>query len=80
MVTRKVLILINKNFFDKEYVKSEIKAERYEDDFFFDCPKDLGEAVKFIQSMDEVWCFGNCEELPLYKVCVELGSDIWRMA
>jgi hypothetical protein len=69
---KKVFVIIAKEF-TLEEVKQEIKEEEYDFAFHFE-----GD-IQLIDECDEVWTWGEVEDMALYKICKEYGTDIWAM-
>jgi hypothetical protein len=65
--------------FTKEDVIKDIKEEGYKHQFFFANFNDATKARVALADSDEVWCFGDCQDIVYYKIAKERGSDIWQM-
>jgi len=75
----KVYIIYNDSKFSKDNIIYDIKQEGYKHFFFFPKDREKEFNLEFLKSSKEVWVFGECEDMPDYKLAVELGLDIWRM-
>jgi len=75
----KVYVIFDKNMYSKEDIVKIIKEEGYKHDFYFG---NLGQhefADCYLNEADEVWLFGNCNDIPDYQLAIQIGSDCWRM-
>jgi len=80
MEIKKIYLIFEDNTMKKEDIDIDLKAEGYPHIFCFG--KNVADKDKkfHISVSDEVWVFRNCEDILDYKIAVELGKDIWRMA
>lgn len=73
------MILFDKTKFTKEEIVAELKAEGYKHNFIFANKIDLDYAKDYMRKCEEVWCFGDCEEMFMYMMATDEGMDIWTM-
>lgn len=73
-----VLLLFDKNQYDKESIENIIEEEDYPFNFLIDSG-DLKFKPSSIKEFDEIWTFGFVKDLPSYQTALECGADIWEM-
>jgi pentose-5-phosphate-3-epimerase len=79
MDIRNIMIIFNKEQFTKEEIVADLKAEGYKHNFIFANKIDLDYMKDYLKKVDEVWCFGDCEDMWLYEMFSNEGMDIWNM-
>lgn len=80
MDVRNVFILFNEVDFTKEDIVADLKAEGYKHNFIFGFKLSQENLGDYLRKCDECWVFGNCSEMPEYKVSNDLGVEVWQMA
>ena len=73
-----VYVIFNPEQYTEEKIINIIKEEGYEHNFFFH-RKTISDKTIHMKVADEVWTFGNVEDLEDYKMAIEFGLDVWEM-
>lgn len=50
---------------------------RHKYKFFTDVPQEMHRL--YLDEVDEVWVFGDVEDLEVYKLAILCGCDVWVM-
>lgn len=80
MDVRNVYVIFDITKYSKEQIIGEFVSERYRHNFMFDNMVFPDAVIKdYMDKSDEIWCFGNCEDMRAYKIAIEKGADIWNM-
>lgn len=74
-----IYVIFNPRKFKREDIIVDLKSERYPHRFFIAERQPVDKKRKGISLADEVWCFGNCEQMHDYQLAKEMGKDIWQM-
>ena len=73
-----VFVIVGKEW-TKEKVVDEIVAEGYKHNFTFNIGQNFTEMVKCLNISNEIWLFGDCDGLEIFKYVERNGFEIWRM-
>lgn len=79
MDIKNILIIFDKNKFTKESIIEDIKSEEYKHNFLFYSDIESPKVMEYLGIVDEVWTFGNCDDIDAYKSAIVYGADIWKM-
>ncbi len=79
-LTKKVFILYDSEKYSKKMIMDDLFEEKfpYSFKFYSDLRDEL--VSLYVMEADEVWVFGEVEELPAFKLAMQEGKDLWHMA
>lgn len=75
----KNIYVITGEGWNRDSIVEEIEAEDYDHDFYFGQSGKLINDLVDMVSADEVWCFGECDDLPVYEHAIKFKLDLWKM-
>ncbi len=80
-IGKKIFVIVNYNNYTKSQVQSELEQESFPYEFVFasQCSNKVRTLRNRLDTCNEVWYFGECENMKEYKLASELGCDIWKM-
>lgn len=73
-----IFVIIGKGW-TKEKVIEDIVEECYKHNFNFSVGQNFSDMIKNLNISNEVWTFGDCEGLEIFKYVERNGFEIWRM-
>ena len=80
MALRNVLIIFDHDKFSKQMIMDDMKSEGFKHFFKFSMDITPDRMLTYIGNTDEVWVFGDVEDVLAYKIAVREGKEIWKMA
>lgn len=78
MCKKKVFVIVGPGW-SESLVRDVIFEEEYEYDFFIATKDYFGMQAKVMTAADEVWCFGDCSDITLYRHAKVNNYDCWQM-